>query len=221
MINILEDYIPESLPGWRDFSTNSNLSKKVNLAGNFLPFYGNTVVFDLSEDTKKALHGLQEALYRNAGWMLAQKLDPSTFHMTLHDLVNGVELSEDLKSRMAMAEVRAKIILESWKGQPPLRMKTTWLFNMVNTSIVLGLVPADEETWRRLDEMYTALESVVPLGYALTPHITMAYFKPGTYTQYDLNCLRPALHPVVLGVELKFGNLFYQEFVNMNSYECK
>lgn len=153
--------------------------------------------------------------------MLAQKLDPSTFHMTLHDLVNGVELSEDLKSRMAMAEVRAKIILESWKGQPPLRMKTTWLFNMVNTSIVLGLVPADEETWRRLDEMYTALESVVPLGYALTPHITMAYFKPGTYTQYDLNCLRPALHPVVLGVELQFGNLFYQEFVNMNSYECK
>lgn len=100
-------------------------------------------------------------------------------------------------------------------------MKTTWLFDMVNTSIVLGLVPADEETWRRLDEMYTALESVVPLGYALTPHITMAYFKPGTYTQYDLNCLRPALHPVVLGVELQFVNLFYQEFVNMNSYECK
>ena len=92
---------------------------------------------------------------------------------------------------------------------------------MVNTSIVLGLAPAEEETRCRLDGMYTALESVVPLGYALTPHITMAYFKPGTYTQDDLNYLRQALHPVELDVELRFENLVYQEFTDMNHYECR
>jgi hypothetical protein len=63
------------------------------------------------------------------------------------------------------------------------------------------------------------MESVVPLGYALTPHITMAYFKPGTYTQYDLNCLRQALGAVEQEVELRFEDLFYQEFRDMNHYE--
>ena len=221
MINILEDYIFRSLPEWGDFSTNLNLIKKVSSTGALLPFYGNTVVFDLAEATKKALLSLQEELYKNAGWMLSQKLDPSTFHMTLHDLMNGPELTDDLKCRMLEAEVKAKSIMETWKGQTPLRMKATWLFNMVNTSIVLGLAPVDEESWRRLDEMYAALESVVHLGYALTPHITMAYFKPGIYTQYDLNYLRRAMRPVELEVELRVEDLHYQVFQNMNYYENK
>lgn len=221
MLNILEDYIWKSLPGEGDFYTNPNLTRKVNYAGEFLPFYGNTVVFDLSSDTKLALQGLQKELYQSAGWMLSQKVDPATFHMTLHDLVNGAELSEDLKSRMAIAAVKAKEILKRWEGQPPLQMKTTWLFNMVNTSIVLGLSPADEDSWRRLDEMYMNLEAVVPLGYALTPHITIAYFKPGAYSQYEINFLREVLHPVELAVELRFQDLTYQEFTDMNHYERK
>ena len=221
MINILEDYIFRSLPEWGDFSTNLNLIKKVSSTGALLPFYGNTVVFNLSDETKKTLQHLQKELYRNAGWMLSQKLDPSTFHMTLHDLMSGPELTDDLKCRMLEAEVKAKSIMETWKGQTPLRMKATWLFNMVNTSIVLGLAPVDEESWRRLDEMYAALESVVHLGYALTPHITMAYFKPGIYTQYDLNYLRRAMRPVELEVELRVEDLHYQVFQNMNYYENK
>lgn len=221
MINILEDYIYRSLPEWGTFSTNPNLEKKVDKNGDFKPFYGNTVVFDLREETKQVLQNLQEELYQSAGWMLSHKLDPATFHMTLHDLVNAPEMTEELETGMTEAEVKAKQILTQWQNFPPLHMKTTWLFNMVNTSIVLGLTPADEETWRRLDEMYTALESVVPLGYALTPHITMAYFRPGAYTQYDLNCLRQALHPVELDVELRLEKSSYQEFKDMNHYVCK
>ena len=220
-MNILEDYICRSLPERGDFYTNPNLTHKVNLAGEFLPFHGNTVVFDLSSDTKLALQGLQKELYQTAGWMLSQRIDPATFHMTLHDLVNAPELTDDLKCRMLESEVKAKSILDQWKGQPSLRMKTTWLFNMVNTSIVLGLAPADEDSWHRLDEMYAALESVVHLGYALTPHITMAYFRPGTYTQYDLDHLRPALHPVELEVTLSPEDLSYQEFRDMNHYQTK
>lgn len=219
MINILEDYISHSLPDWGDFSTNPNLNKKVSPDGTFLPFYGNTAVFTLCDKAKKNLRYLQNQLYRNAGWMLSQQLDPSTFHMTLHDLVNDPEMTEDLRMRMLESKTKATQILTQWQNLPPLHMKTTWLFNMVNTSIVLGLTPADEETWRRLDEMYTALESVVRLGYALTPHITMAYFKPGIWSQYDLNCLRTALCPVELEVELKMEDLVYQEFIHMNHYE--
>lgn len=221
MINVLEDYIGRSLPEQGDFFTNRNLTKKVSTTGIFLPFCGNTVVFDLCDKSKMTLQNLQDELYRNAGWMLSHKLDPSTFHMTLHDLVNGPELTEELKAEMTEAEVKVKSLLAQWRSLPPLHMKTTWLFNMVNTSIVLGLVPADEESWHRLDEMYTALESVVHLGYALTPHITMAYFKPGIWSQYDMNYLRQALHSVELEVELRMEDLHYQVFQDMNHYESK
>lgn len=221
MIDLLKNYINKSLPTDGDFYTNPNLRMKVDEQGDLLPFYGNTVVFDLQPETKEALRNLQERLYEKAGWMLSGKLAPETFHMTLHDLVNAPEVSDSFRHRMAETEGRVKDFLKSWKDQPPLRMKTTRLFNMVGTSIVLGLEPAEVDSWHRLDAMYSALETVIPLGYALTPHVTMAYFKPGTYTQEDLYNLRQVLKPVELDVELRFENLFYQEFTDMNHYFCK
>ena len=219
MINTLDDYICRSLPQWGDFTTNPNLRKKVDDAGNLLPFLGNTVVFLLDDGTKAKLRQLQESLYQAAPDMLAQPLQMSTFHMTLHDLANGTPDQFGLQDYMGYTQERVSQILPSWKNTPPLRMKTTWLFNMVNTSIVLGLAPADEESWRRLDEMYTALESVVNLGYALTPHITMAYFLPGTYSSEQVQRLSAALRSVELEITLDMKNLVMQEFFDMNHYE--
>ena len=219
MINTLDDYISRSLPLWGDFTTNPNLRKKVDEGGNLLPFVGNTVVFLLDEDTKEKLRQLQEELYQAAPDMLAQPLQMSTFHMTLHDLANGTPDQPGLQDYMRYTQERVSQILPGWKDTPPLRMKTTWLFNMVNTSIVLGLKPADEKSWHRLDEMYTTLEDVVHLGYALTPHITMAYFLPGTYSSEQVQRLSVALRNVDLEITLDMKNLVLQEFHDMNHYE--
>ena len=219
MINTLDDYICRSMPQWGDFATNPNLRKKVDEEGNLLPFVGNTVVFLLDEDMKEQLRNLQEELYRAAPDMLAKPLQMSTFHMTLHDLANGTPEHPGLQDYMCYTQERVSQILSGWKDAPPLRMKTTWLFNMVNTSIVLGLKPADEESWRRLDEMYTTLEDVVRLGYALTPHITMAYFLPGTYTQEQVQRLSSVLRNVDMEISLDMKNLVFQEFSDMNHYK--
>ena len=219
MINTLDDYICHSLPLWGDFTTNPNLRKKVDEGGNLLPFVGNTVVFLLDEDTKEKLRQLQEELYQAAPDMLAQPLQMSTFHMTLHDLANGTPDQPGLQDYMRYTQERVSQILPGWKDTPPLRMKTTWLFNMVNTSIVLGLKPADEESWHRLDEMYTTLEDVVHLGYALTPHITMGYFLPGTYTHEQVQRLSVALRSVDLEIRLEMKDLVLQNFTDMNHYE--
>jgi len=218
MINLLEHYIWNSLPEYGDFPTNPNLTKKVGTEGNFLPFYGNTTVFLLNEEVKQQLQSLQEELYAKAGWMLSQKLDPATFHMTLHDLANAPEQNEDLTYRMADAAQKATALLRQWEGQPPLRMRTTCLFNMVSTSIVLGLAPADADSWNRLSAMYEAMEDVVRLGYAMTPHITMAYYRPGIYSQEALWLLRNALHAVDIELELRIEDLVYQTFTDMNHY---
>ena len=217
MLNLLDGYIQNSLPEQGDFSTNPNLCKKVDNSGHFLPFYGNTVVFLLDDGTRNRLWQLQNALYDSAGEVLSDKLDAAAFHMTLHDLENGPVLTSALQNRMLAARQFCKPLL-GWQGLPPLRMKTTWLFNMVNTSIVLGLAPADGESWQRLDELYLALEEAVPLGYGMTPHITIAYFRPGILHPQQLLQLKKALKPVEWDVTLEMEKLVYQEFTGMNHY---
>lgn len=218
MINTLDDYICRSMPQWGDFVTNPNLRKKVDAEGKLLPFVGNTVVFLLGNETKEKLRQLQESVYRAAPEMLAQPLQTSTFHMTLHDLANGTPEQPGLQEYMRRTREQVLRILPGWKDAPPLKMKATWLFNMVNTSIVLGLAPADGETWRRLDEMYMTLESVVNLGYALTPHITIGYFLPGTYSPEQVGRLSAALRSVDLDITLDMKNLELQNFTDMNHY---
>lgn len=218
MINTLDDYIPRSVPRGVPFQTNPNLESKVDPAGRILPFRGNTTVFLLDEATKEQLQAVQDSLYRAAPEMLAEPLEPDTFHMTLHDLANGRPGQWGLEEHMKYTAENASALLAQWKQEKPLRMKATWLFNMVNTSIVLGLAPADEDSRQRLGEMYTALEEVVRLGYALTPHITMAYFRPGWYGPEQVERLADALRPVELEVTLTADKLVLQEFDDMNHY---
>lgn len=218
MLELLKGYIENSLPEKEMFCTNPNLLQKVGPDRKLCPYYGNTVVFDLQEDTKKELCKLQEELYAAAGWMLAEKLRPDTFHMTLHSLHDGPVPDEALRSKMQEAEEKAKVLLNQWKDRPALNMQTTWLFNMVRTSIVLGLEPADAESEAALVEMYTALEKAAPLNRKLTPHITMAYFYPGAYFPYEVERLRAALHRVPLKVKLEMKELKYQNFTDMNHY---
>lgn len=219
MINTLDDYICSSMPQSGAFATNPNLRKKVDEEGKLLPFVGNTVVFLLEDESKEDLYRMQEMLYQAAPDMLAQPLQRSTFHMTLHDLANSQPEESGLYDYMKYTQEQAVQILSQWKNDRPLRMKTTWLFNMVNTSIVLGLSPADDETWKQLDDMYMQLESVVPLGYALTPHITMAYFRPGVYTEEQVQRLSGALRKVELEFTLSMEQLVFQNFTDMNHYE--
>lgn len=223
MLNILEKDIGKSLP--EGLKTSKGLTEKVDENGDFRPFRGNTTVFLLDGDTEQALKKLQNSLHEVAGYMLAKKLEPSTFHMTLHDLENPSNQAQGdtrtLDERMRQAEESVKPLLEQWKNQPPLKMKASHLFNMVNTSVVLVLEPADKESWRRLDEMYCTLEKVKPLGYALTPHITMAYYRPGVYSAFEAEPLRKLLTAVKqeLDVALRPETLVFQNFTDMNHYE--
>lgn len=219
MLDLLEHYIYDSLPR-EDFATSPGLRRKVGPEGELLPFYGCTAVFQLPEAARRALSGLQARLYSAAGRLLAQPLEPGTFHMTLHDLVSHPELTGELLRRMEEARALTQPLLDSWRCGPPLRMRATCLFNMVNTSVVLGLAPADGESWRRLDGMYEALEEHFRLGYTLTPHVTLAYYANNICTGGMLQPLREALGPVELELELPMDGLEFQYFTDMNHYSA-
>ena len=218
MISLLEGYIQDSLPYGEDLFTHPSLTDKVDQNGRIIPYHGNTTVFLLSEDTKAQVAQLQGRLYRAAPDMLAEKLEKDTLHMTLHSLAEGKPGTPGLEDWMDYACDSARQHLEGWKTEGPLSMKGTWMFNMCRTSIVLGLAPADEDSAQRLSGMYERLEQVRFLGYDMTPHITLAYFKPGRYTPDQVERLRRALGPAELRVALKMEDLVIQNFQSMNAY---
>lgn len=221
MIDLLKEYVCHSVSEREVFQTAPGLRAKVDDEGKLLPFAGNTVVFLLDDDTKTALARLQDELYAQCGDLLAERLSPDTFHMTLHDLANGrpsLKLEQDMK-RMA-SEAKPRLAdCRGFDGRA-IHMNADRTFNMAHTSVVLGLEPYNWlDSWAHLEGLYRYFQQVRELDYDLTPHITLAYYKPGVYSKEDAARLRAALGPVDLSVQLKMENLVLQNFTDMNHYE--
>lgn len=227
-----------------NFVTNPNLPKKVDAAGKMRLFVGNTVVFapdfareEQAKEALSELENIRELLYKvpRIRRMFAERLETGTFHMTLHDLESGVP-GEDvfLEERICSAGKAAKSILNRVKLENDwvIEMRASRLFNMVNTSVVLGLEPCTEADFEKLMELYREFQDAKPLAYPLTPHITMAYYRPGEYDgetagllQMLFDLVNSAFNDEIGGeerAELKFrfalSDLKYQRFRHMNDY---
>ncbi len=215
-------FTQHSLPDHGELCLNPNLSKKVDETGDFLPYYGNTVVFCLPESAKERIRALQAALYTASGSILARQLDPATFHITLHDLANGPSpaLMEQEVPQIQQHALDLVGALQAEVGA--IRLHSSCLFNMVNTSMVLGFVPSDEESCHRLMTFYQRLQEVLRLDYPLTPHVTVAYFRPGRICTEDVAKLNKVIAhwkcEPALTLELCGADLAYQLFSSMNHY---
>lgn len=89
----------------------------------------------------------------------------STLHMTLHDLSHSPRL-EDVSERMREHENALRILLTRKLVKPQtIRMRSKAVFNMVNTSIVLGVYPVDAEEYDKLAELYRLCEQLMTLPY--------------------------------------------------------
>lgn len=215
-------YNRTSLPVNSSMDINSNLWKKIDDFGKMKTFIGNTTVFLLPEEVKRKIHNIQNKLYEECSFILAEPLVADTFHITLHDLLNGEE-SEDLRWRMGEIEHRAKqLVCQIRERNEEIRLKSSVLFNMVNTSMVLGFEPADEESCQRMMEYYELLQQVVFLNYPLTPHVTVAYYKPCRIEIEQVKKLQEVIDWVntqeSIEVTLSTKMLEYQIFSNMNHY---
>jgi len=167
--------LPES-----GFETASGCAAKVDKSGRLLPFYGNTTIFDLAEHDIAWLRKIQNALYDTCGDLLSDRLRPETFHITLHDLLSGTDW-QTIEADVQRTLYHARQVVGGIRASFPwgVHVRAKCLFSMVNTSVVLVFEPVDEENCRPLMEMHARLQEVVPLSYPLTPHVTLAYYRPG------------------------------------------
>lgn len=202
-----------------DFKGNVSIALKVDKKNCFQPFYGDTVVFNLDDTTKEKLEGIVDSIYAVASECFCERLVSNTFHMTLHDLSNSPVL-EDIAVELFENELKAAKKAEKIAEQK-IKMRSKYIFNMVNTSLVLGLYPINEEEYNKLMELYALFDDVKRLAYPLTPHITLGYYSINGFSVESARKLEnivQELNAKVMEIELDTKELFYQKFVSMNEY---
>ena len=213
----------DSLPHDGPLITKALLVEKVAPDGALRPFFGNTMIFDLHRDVQLTIARMQVLLHHRCGGMLAQPLAPDTLHMTLHDLLNGVDAAA-LEEPVRRTGVQARTLLAALRAEPhpPIRMTSTLAFNMGCGSVALGFAPDTEEDCAAVMGMHGRFQEVVALSYPLTPHVTLAYFCPGVYAPEDVAALEGALREInalpKVRIALDTADLHYYRFEDMNTY---
>lgn len=213
----------DSLPhdGW--LTTKPLLVEKVAPDGKLLPFYGNTMIFDLPMEAQLTIARMQLLLHHRCAGMLAEPLHPATLHMTLHDLLNGVDAAA-LSAPVAQTGEQAKAILAEQRKapHPAMHLTSTAAFNMASGSVALGFAPDTEQDCAALMGLHARYQEVVALNYPLTPHVTLAYFRPGTYGPDAVGALAAALADINalprVRITLDTDCLHYYRFEDMNTY---
>jgi 2'-5' RNA ligase len=207
--------------GMGHFIPSGSVPQKVGEDNTFSSFFGDTVVFDLDEASKSTINCIIDILYQKAPNCFCERLKSETIHLTLHDLSNSPR-KEDVTDKLADNYKKIKEIIV--KGQIKhdfIRMKSNYIINMVNTSMVLCFYPADELEYNKIMELYETMDNVVHLPYPFTPHVTLAYFNRYGFEAHDTIALEEAvnmLNMFNMEMVLNVDRLFYQRFENMNTF---
>lgn len=209
--------------GVERFYSSDSVKSKVEDGGSFSRFIGDTVVFNLDDYQKKFIYEhFINPLYDAAPECFAEKLMENTIHMTLHDLNATNRPDYGMMERIFDAEISmSKIIGEANVKKTEIHMVTNCVFNMVNTSMVLGLRPKNPEDYDKLMQLYCMVDNVQRLPYPLTPHITLAYYCREGFLGQQIERIQDVVNGMntqEFEIVLSTDMLFYQKFTSMNEY---
>ncbi|MBQ3156914.1 MAG: hypothetical protein IJB81_08325 [Clostridia bacterium] len=219
----VDGFTRSSLPQEGGLVTKPLLTEKIGPDGRMLPFFGNTMIYDLPQAAKLAIARRQLLLHHRCAGMLAEPITPATLHLTLHDLLNGTDAAA-LAAPVRKTGEQARALLAQLRAEhlPPVHLTSTAAFNMVNGSVALGFTPDTETDCAAIMNLHARFQEIVALSYPLTPHVTLAYYRPGCHDNAAVAALRGALEainalpPVQLTLDLQ--SLFYCTFTDMNTY---
>lgn len=205
-----------------EFTPSKSVFDKVNPENTLKPFFGDTVVFKLGFSAKAKTDRIIDRLFKTVPECFCERLNADTLHMTLHDLCASPVKQEADKNSL-VNEKQLKTLLKNNPLNPEIiRMKTNYIVNMIDISLVLALIPADENEWNKLSALYSLIDNVKKCDYPfLTPHITLAYYNYKGFKKSSaekLRALSGELNKSGFEFELNTENLFYERFTDMNNY---
>ena len=200
-----------------------NLVPKISKNGNFSPFFGDSVIFRLNDELKHFVNMISLRLYHSVPGCFAERLTPDTYHMTLHDLSADRDKYKVASDCFDNEIKLISLMKDADIGFDSIKMKTSYLFNMVNTSIVLAVVPEDEKEWEKLEGLYRLIDEVRMCPYPyLMPHITVAYFNVNGFDDENLKYLKKVIFELNNQDRMRFllslHDLSYVKFTSMMEY---
>ena len=217
------------------FRTDEGLIRKVDTTGRFVPCLGSTVVFRPGQWCSQVVKVRQQALQYmlKDTDILADPLPVASIHMTLHDLISpevcASDPAEAYERKIAGSIQRAAEIVEVIQrdyADRTITMVCDRVVNLASKSLVLLLRPQTEQEYEWLLDMHRRFDVVQPLSYPLTPHITLAYFKPrpDIVNEEALRKLREAVEFVQIKPDTAPSFVFspkdltVQRFLDMKTY---
>lgn len=182
----------DSVPNEPTFGLPTSLAHKVSPGtGALLPFHGNTIAYFLEEATRDLTARLTHRLHEQHEESLAESLPSDMAHLTLHDLHASSDANH-VRPLVAASTQKAMALVASARDVGSVRMMCTAVFNLMNTSVALGVRAADEDEHRKLMAARAIFDEIIP-GGVFTPHITLAYYRPEPPAPMSPPALRASL----------------------------
>ena len=140
----------DSVPYEPVFALPPSLEEKVApRSGSLRPFHGNTVAYFLDDRVRDLVGSIASDLHARFGESLSEPLPVEMAHVTLHDLHASPD-RDQVRPLVEASSARASALVARARGIGPIRTVATAVFNMMNTSAVIGVRAVDEEDHRKL-----------------------------------------------------------------------
>ena len=204
------------------FKPSDSLMKKFDSNNCFKQYYGDTLVFDLDWEDNFWFNCIVNRLYEEVPECFSARLGEGTLHVTLHDLSSGTDC-EKVEQLVKQNRKQIKKVLKLAHISPmKIRMKTRYIANSCNTSLIYVLVPANEKEYLKLMTLYHVFDAVQELDYCYTPHITLGYFNTNGFDVQSVEKLEKIVRELnndSYEFVLSTDKLFYAIFKSMNEYK--
>ncbi len=207
------------------------LTNKVDEDGKYRGFYGDTTVFQLDEETITRIKTAQDFVHERIPELLARRLDPNFFHITLHDLNNEnddfssmVDLRKRVRETSKKAEKIFRKINEYITDNPEERFAEVESLGITSggfVALMMVFLPSTEKDYRIIMNLYDLFDEIVYLKNFLRIHLTLNYFNT---KKFDSDEIWKAMEVAknfkkTFRLKLDLRHLAYQTFTDMNSYE--
>lgn len=201
-------------------------SEKITTDGQLKPFYGATSVFKLQPGEQDKCKKVQDAVHAGLGSMLVPLL-PHTFHLTIHAFCNVYNVSPDtekIKDSLHALEGRIEEELAHIANKYPQRTIRVQSLGVSGDRSSLGIkfAPCSEEDTEVLTDLFNRFERIYPLGKPYIPHVSLGYFRLGSYDEKEVKQLYDVLETINRGtgfiMNMDINDVAYQHHYHMNDF---
>lgn len=203
------------------------LRDKVSEDGHFLPFYGYTSVFKLSDGDRKICRSIQEELFAKNREMFVP-LPPETFHVTAHEYANVYTVSKDTAAiDAANAKVMPGIIrffhdLNGRYRDTVITLKALGPSTNGSDVVSIKFIPEKKEDCDLLEYIFDEAERIWPVGRKYTPHVSLGYFKLVDFSKEKIDSLYSDIQKISKSIDFKVnfsvGDLVFQRHFDMQDF---